>query len=53
MPESLLIRYLQPLLAGRRAECFELITDAVRQGSPAEELLCEVIWPARAQIERL
>ncbi len=53
MPEPLLIRYLQPLLAGRRAECFELIAEAVRSGASAEELLCAVVWPARAQIARL
>lgn len=53
MPEPLLIRYLQPLLAGRRAECFELIAQAVRSGIAADELLCDVVWPARAQIERL
>ncbi len=53
MPEPLLIRYLQPLLAGRRAECFELIAHALRAGNPAEDLICQVIWPAMAQVERL
>ena len=54
MPEPLLIRYLQPLLGGRRAECFELIGDAVHEeGVPAEELICDVVWPAMAQVERL
>lgn len=53
MPEPFLIRYLQPLLAGRRAECFELIAAALQTCTPAEELICDVVWPAMAQIERL
>jgi methanogenic corrinoid protein MtbC1 len=53
MPEPFLTRYLQPLLAGRRAECFELIAEAVRNGLTAHELVCDVIWPAMAQVERL
>ncbi len=53
MPEPFLIRYLQPLLAGRRAECFDLITSALRSGSSAEQLICDVVWPAMAQVERL
>lgn len=53
MSEPLLTRYLQPLLAGRRAECFHLIHDAIAAGTPAEELLCGVIWPAMAQVDRL
>jgi methanogenic corrinoid protein MtbC1 len=53
MPEPFLVRYLQPLLAGRRAECFELVANALRQGVAAETLICDVVWPAMAQIERL
>lgn len=53
MPEPFLVRYMQPLLAGRRAECFELIAEAAARGAPAEELICDVLWPANAQIERL
>lgn len=53
MPEPFLIRYLQPLLAGRRAECFDLVADAVRTGASPEELVCDVVWPAMAQVERL
>jgi methanogenic corrinoid protein MtbC1 len=53
MPEPLLTRYMQPLLAGRRAECFELIQDALRAGMDPEGLACDVIWPAMAQIDRL
>ena len=53
MPEPLLTRYLQPLLAGRRAECFHLIRDALATGWTAENLVCEVVWPAMAQVDRL
>ena len=53
MPEPFLIRYLQPLLAGRRAECFALVHEALHSGTSAAELLCDVLWPALAQIERL
>jgi methanogenic corrinoid protein MtbC1 len=53
MPEPLLMRYMQPLLAGRRGECFALIGDAVRQGRGARELLLEVVWPAINQVARL
>jgi methanogenic corrinoid protein MtbC1 len=53
MPEPFLTRYLQPLLAGRRAECFELIAAALRNGTSPEKLICEAVWPAMAQVERL
>lgn len=53
MPEPLLTRFLPPLLAGRRAECFALVREALNQGSRAEEILSGVIWPALAQVERL
>lgn len=52
MPEPLLTRYMQPLLAGRRAECFQMIREAARDGDPVA-LACDVIWPAMAQIDRL
>lgn len=53
MSEPLLVRYLQPLLAGRRAECFELIQDALTQGKEPEKIAFDVIWPAMAQVDRL
>jgi methanogenic corrinoid protein MtbC1 len=53
MPEPLLTRYMQPLLAGRRAECFNLISDALHDGHDPEELAFGVVWPAMAQVERL
>ena len=53
MSEPLLIRYLQPLLAGRRAECFDLIQEALQQGKPPDSISFDVIWPAMLQVERL
>ena len=53
MPEPLLTRYMQPLLAGRRAECFQLIANAVENGQSAEDVICNVVWPAMAQVDRL
>lgn len=53
MAEPLLLRFMQPLLAGRRAECFELIQAALAAGAPAESLVCDVVWPAMTQVDRL
>lgn len=53
MPEPMLTRYMQPLLAGRRSECFDLVRAAVRGGEDPRRLAAEVVWPAMAQVERL
>lgn len=53
MSEPLLTRYLPPLLAGRRAECFRVIQEAIAGGVPAERLLSSVVWPAIEQVGRL
>lgn len=53
MPQTTLLRFMQPLMGGRRAECFDLMAEAVRAGNPAETLLCDVVWPAMAQVQRL
>ena len=53
MTEPLLTSYLQPLLAGRRAECFEMIQKALHAGRDARKLIFDVLWPAMAQVERL
>ncbi len=53
MPEPLLTRFMQPLLAGRRVECFDLVADALQQGTSAQNLLCDVVWPAENQVQRL
>jgi methanogenic corrinoid protein MtbC1 len=44
---------LQPLLAGRRGECFQIVDFAIQQGVPAEQLLLEIVWPAMTQVARL
>lgn len=53
MNEPLLTRYLQPLLGGRRAECFHLIRHALAEGRSAEALMRDVVWPSMAQVDRL
>ena len=53
MSEPLLTRYLLPLMAGRRFDCFKLVKDALRDGATAEYLVNNVIWPAMAQVDRL
>ena len=53
MSEPLLTRYLQPLLAGRRAECFNLVNEALEQGMRPEKIAFDVVWPAMVQVERL
>ncbi len=53
MPEPFLIRFMQPLLAGRRAECFELVNAALGAGKSAKALICEAVWPAMSQVDRL
>jgi len=53
MSEPLLTRYLQPLLAGRRAECFNLVNEALEQEMRPEKIAFDVVWPAMVQVERL
>ena len=53
MAEPFLTRYMQPLLAGRRAECFQLVAGALDSGMSPTHIVREVIWPALAQIDRL
>lgn len=53
MAIPLLTNYLQPLLAGRRADCFAIIEQALAEGWAARRLLNEVVWPALSQVERL
>lgn len=53
MPDPLLQRYLDPLIAGRRRECFELIRTALVEGALAENLLSDVVWPALEHVDRL
>ena len=53
MREPLLTRYMQPLLAGRRAECFRLVSSALNEEYQAEDIVYDVVWPAMSQLERL
>lgn len=53
MREPLLTRYMQPLLAGRRAECFRLVSSALNNQYRAEDIVYDVVWPAMSQLERL
>lgn len=53
MSMPLLTQYLQPLLGGRRADCFNLVQEALRTGVAADRLIFDVVWPARKQVELL
>jgi methanogenic corrinoid protein MtbC1 len=53
MAEPLLLRYMQPLLAGRRAECVSLISHAMNEGWSPHDLIADVVWPSMTQVERL
>jgi len=53
MSEPLLTRYLQPLLAGRRAECFDVVHQALKEDISPEKIAFDVVWPAMIQVERL
>ena len=53
MAEPFLTRYMQPLLCGRRAECFDLVSEALDGGMSPTHIVREVIWPALAQVDRL
>ena len=44
---------MQPLLSGRRAECFELVRSELDRGTPVETMVREVVWPSLAQVDRL
>ena len=50
---ELLDRYMEPLLAGRRQACREMIRQALDGGSSAEAIYRDVLWPAMVRVERL
>jgi len=50
---ELLDRYMEPLLAGRRQACRELVRQALDGGSAAQAIYRDVLWPAMVQVERL
>jgi methanogenic corrinoid protein MtbC1 len=48
---SLMGAYLQPLLAGDRATCRELIEEAVGDGATPADLLNRLIWPVMESLQ--
>lgn len=53
MTTSLFDRYLQPLLAGDRAACRDIIQDQIANHTPGRELYEELLWPAMERVEHL
>lgn len=53
MPEPLLTEFMQPLLDSRRYDCIDIIRQALDHGHAPRAILCDVIWPAMTQLERL
>jgi methanogenic corrinoid protein MtbC1 len=51
--QSLLAAYLEPLLAGERAACRQIIDRALSDGCTAAQLLTDLIWPAMERIQTL
>lgn len=45
--------YLEPLLAGHRPACRNIIEKALEQGIAADELLVDLIWPTMEKIQAL
>ena len=48
---TLLGAYLEPLLAGDRNACRQIITDALAAGADASMLLTSLIWPAMEHVQ--
>ncbi len=51
--QEMLDHYLEPLLAGKRQECRELITKALRLGVDPAAIYDEILWPAMAKVDDL
>lgn len=51
--EDLLVHYLDPLLAGNRLECRNLISKALRLGVDPMSIYDQVLWPAMEQVDTL
>ncbi len=49
----LLDRYLEPLLAGNRAACRELVHAEIASATPGRKLYEDLIWPAMERVEQL
>ena len=50
---TLLERYMEPLLAGRRSECRTLLDDAIGGSTAAGTIYREVVWPAMECVDQL
>ena len=51
--DSMLDGYLEPLLAGRRQECRELVTRALRLGADPARVYDKILWPAMERVDEL
>jgi methanogenic corrinoid protein MtbC1 len=51
--DRLLERFVEPLLAGRRQECRDVLAEAIAGGMDPKDVYTTVIWPAMYQIDLL
>lgn len=51
--DRLFSTYMEPLMAGRRNACRQLVQDALRSGTEPHEIYRNVLWPAMERIDRL
>ena len=51
--EQLIRNYLEPLLAGQRDACRQIIEEAISAGNDARSLLNSLIWPTMELIQSL
>ena len=53
MRSSMLDRYMEPLLAGNRTACRDLVQGQISNNKAGREIYEELLWPAMERIERL
>lgn len=53
LKQSLLARYLEPLLRGDRKACRTVIEETLQSGVPANSVYVNLIWPIMVEVERL
>ena len=51
--QSILARYLEPLLRGDRKACRAVIEETLQSGIPANSVYVDIIWPVMVEIEKL
>ena len=51
--ERLLDRFMEPLLAGRRQDCRDVLAEALAGGMDAKQVYREMIWPAMETVNKL